>query len=101
MYNSHIQDAYQLALMAVQKNPLPLNWHERLAQTAMWTGNYGLGFKQWLYILKKHKTAELINYLLRVSKVIRFDEVYVIALQYHIADNPGDVDAYFELAKEK
>ncbi|WP_133136653.1 tetratricopeptide repeat protein [Legionella rowbothamii] len=98
VYNSHIQDAYQLALIAVANRPQDLSWHEKLAQTAIWVGDYNTGFKEWLYVEKENHNIETIKYVISIAKIQGFDQVLVTSLRLFLEQNPNDVNAQIDLA---
>lgn len=98
VYNSHIKDAYQLALIAVANRPQDLTWHENLARTATWAGDYNTGLGQWLYVIRANNNPETIKYVISVSKALGFDQVLTEALSLYLAQFPNDVNAQLELA---
>ncbi|MDR3502841.1 MAG: tetratricopeptide repeat protein [Legionella sp.] len=98
VYNSHIKDAYQLALIAVANRPQDLTWHEKLAQTAIWVGDYNTGFKQWLYVEKENHNIETIKYVISIAKIQGFDQVLVTSLHLYLEQDPNDVNVQIDLA---
>ena len=99
VYNSHIKDAYQLALIAVAKRPNDMAWHRNLAQVAIWVGDYGRGMKEWLYIVERTNDIKTIKYVISISKTLSYDQVLVYTLDKYLAQFPKDTNAYLELAQ--
>lgn len=98
LYNSNIQAAYQLALIAVEKDPKDLAWHERLAQAASWAGDYKTGMKELLYVAQHTNDAGIIKKAATDAKVLGFDDVLVRILNIYLAKNPDDTKEYIVLA---
>ena len=98
VYNSHIQDAYQLALIAVAKRPRDLGWREKLAQTATWAGDYNTGFAQWLYLAKVTNSTKTIQHLSYLAKQLGYNQLLIQSLHMYLAKYPKDVKANIELA---
>ena len=98
-YNAKIPQAYQLALIAVAKKPNDLVWHANLAKTATWVGEYNLGMKEWLYVVRHEKNIKKIKQAILMAKILGYDPVVVDMLKIYLIKNPGDINATLDLAK--
>lgn len=98
IYNSRINDAYNLALIAVAKKPDDLSWHEKLAKTAIWTGDYNTGMKEWLYVGKHTKDLALIKNGASIAIVLGYDKVTVQLLNRYIQQKPDSIAETIDLA---
>ncbi len=99
LYNSHIFDAYQIALIAVAKNPTDLSWHEKLAEAANWAGDYATGMKEWSYLVNHSKNPNIIKKAISTSKALGYNDLLIYTLKIHLAKNPNDIKSYIELAR--
>lgn len=98
IYNSRINDAYNLALIAVAKKPDDLAWHEKLAKTAIWAGDYNTGMKEWLYVGLHTKDLDLIKNGASIAKLLGYDEVTVQLLKLYIQSKPDSIAETIDLA---
>lgn len=99
VYNAHISDAYQLALIAVKNRPNNLTWRKKLGELALWAGDYSTGLKEWFYVVNRTKDPTALNYLIKVSKTLGFEGVLIDTLKMYLAKQPNDTAAYVELAQ--
>ncbi len=98
IYNSNMNAAYQLAQIAVKKNPTDMEWHIRLAQSATWAGDYSTGMQEWLYIAQHTKDEKMILTAAATAKALDFYVVLVPILKIYLAKHPDDIKKYIELA---
>lgn len=98
LYNSHIKNAYLLALIAVAKRPGDLVWHERLAQTATWAGDYNTGMKEWLYVAQHASDIKIILQAGTVAKTLGYDQVTAAILKIYLLKKPDSPHELIQLA---
>jgi predicted Zn-dependent protease len=98
IYNSHILDAYNLALIAVNKQPDDISWHEKLAQTATWVGDYNTGMKEWLYVAQHSQNSDTLKKAANIAKLLGYDIVSVAILKIYLANKPTDIAETINLA---
>lgn len=98
LFNSHVNDAFNLALIAVAKRPQDLAWHEKLAQTAIWVGDYNLGMKEWLYVAKHSNDLKTIDQAASIAKTLGYDQVNAEILKIYLRHQPGAVIKGIDLA---
>jgi hypothetical protein len=92
MFNSHVKDAYELALIAVTKQHGNITWHERLAQTAIWVGDYNTGMKEWLYIAHHTKDLNTIKKAAFTARLLGYDQVTAALLKLYLIAKPYAID---------
>jgi hypothetical protein len=91
LYSGNVEDAYALASTAVKQKPNLIIWHERLAQTAIWTNHSQVAFSEIFYLLSKNKGQDLIPQAITMAKSAnRYDHLIPI-LSYLHQKNPNDV----------
>lgn len=99
VYNSNIAAAYELAQIAVVKRPKDIVWHEKLAQTSTWVGDYNTAMQEWLYVVKHTNDINKIKYAISIAKLLAYDSVSVQMLQIYLVKCPDNIPAYLELAR--
>lgn len=99
LFNSHIEDAYHLALIAVSKKPKDFRWHERLAQTATWVGDYNTGMKEWLYVAGHTNNLNTIKQAAETARILGYDIVAVAILKIYLLKKPDSPEELLALAK--
>jgi polysaccharide biosynthesis protein PelB len=98
-YNSHITDAYLLALIAVKNRPNNLIWHKKLAQLAFWVEDYSTGFQERFYLVNQTKNPTAMKKLISLAKKLGFEGVLIDTLKMYLAKNHNDLAGHIELAQ--
>ena len=98
IFNSHIRKAYELAKIAVAKNPHDLTWHQHLAQTATWLSEDDTAMTEWLYVAKHTQNFNTMKQAISTAKLFGYDRVLVTLLNLYLTKVPSDQYAYLELA---
>lgn len=99
IYNAHMMDAYQLALIAVAKAPDDLSWHEALAQSAGWVGDYNTSMSQWLYVAQHTKEIKTIKKAASLATLLGYDEVSIPILKLYLSKEPDAFSEMLDLAR--
>lgn len=99
LYNSNIKKAYELAQIALAKNPKNFGWHKKLAQTAMWVGDYDTAMKEWLYVALHTKKIKTIKEAAANAKILGYNEVLVDILKIYIKQDPQNQNLALQLAQ--
>ena len=99
LYNADIGTAYTLARIAVYHHPNNLAWHEKLAQTATWRGDYNKAMREWLWVAERTDNLSKINHAISVTKTLGYDHVLEKLLALYLSKKPTDTHALQLLAE--
>jgi hypothetical protein len=83
-------DAYRVAASAVRQVPANLEWRERLAKVAEWTGRPKVALDNWLFIAQRRNSDDAWSQVLRLAPGLFNDEALLPALQRKLTRSPGD-----------
>lgn len=98
LFQSKVQEAYQVASIAVQKNHQDLSWHKSLAKTAIWAGEFTIGMQEWLYIIKQDQNAGTMKEAISTVTALGYYIVAADMLNQYLEKYPDDPKAILELA---
>jgi hypothetical protein len=101
LYQSSIQTAYEIALIALTYRPHDLYWHQKLAETATWVGQYNQAIAQWLYVVEHDPHKEDILHAIWMAKLLGYDQVVVKMYKIYNEKHPLDSKALLQLADEE
>lgn len=98
--NGNVEDAYQIALTAVQRNPANKTWKEKLVKAALWSNHPEVALAQWKYFIDHHIEPEkYIPQALKLARQLRDYDVEVAILLGELKKSPNQKELQLQYAK--
>ncbi|CAN5269772.1 hypothetical protein BH10PSE19_BH10PSE19_11440 [soil metagenome] len=96
--NGSLEDAFQMAQIAVQHNPNSVVWHERLALVALWNNKPYLAIEQWIYLISRHNKIDFLDTAIEMSNKIKSYTQLVTLLKIKLSKSPHQKNTILQLA---
>jgi len=98
VYSGNVTDAFALSYNAANQMNASLLWHERLAQTAIWTNHIDIALDEFFYLAKKKSDSAFLEKAIKIAKnANRYDKLISI-LEYQYEKKPDDIHVITDLA---
>lgn len=98
LFSGNVNDAYALATAAVKQKPKLIIWHERLAQTAIWTNHSNVAMREILYLIDKNKGLNLLSSAINLAKGTNHYSNLITLLNFEYKRNPHSETLVLDLA---
>lgn len=89
--NGKLEDAFQLASIAVKQAPDDLQWRKRLATVAEWTSRPKIALDNWRLIAQRNNEEAAWQSVLRLAPGLFDDAALIPALKRELSQKPNDL----------
>ncbi|MGC1443756.1 MAG: tetratricopeptide repeat protein, partial [Burkholderiaceae bacterium] len=94
-----IDNAYAVALAAVDQRPELTEWRIRLAETAQWSQRPLMALKQWQFLANRFNTPEYWNKAAGLAEGVRDKDAVLKYLHWHLSRHPQDTASILKVAR--
>lgn len=89
--NGKLEDAFQLATIAVRQAPEDLQWRKRLAMVAEWTSRPKIALDNWRIMAQRSNDDAAWQSVLRLAPGLFDDAALIPALKRELSQQPNDL----------